>query len=130
MNFTSEVRMSPDGQYGSIQSDGTWNGMVRELQLQNADIGDKQSYLPKLMIANPTSSNYVSAVAPFTVTKERSEAVTFAQPITEIYHSLFIKNPEGSMNLKSYIAPLTMDTWMAIGTFVVVGSLCLYLTSQ
>ena len=44
MNFTSEVRMSPDGQYGSIQSDGTWNGMVRELQLQNADIGDKQSY--------------------------------------------------------------------------------------
>ena len=39
MNFTFDVKVSPDLKYGSIQSDGTWNGIVRELQIQNADIG-------------------------------------------------------------------------------------------
>ena len=70
------------------------------------------------------------AVAPFTVTKQRSQVMTFAQPITEIYHSLFIKNPEGSMNLKSYVAPLTFNAWIAIGMFAIIGSLTLYLTTQ
>ena len=39
MNFTFDVKISPDLNYGSIQSDGTWNGMVKELQIENADIG-------------------------------------------------------------------------------------------
>ena len=40
MNFTYEVRKSPDGQYGAIQPDGSWNGMIRELQFERADIGN------------------------------------------------------------------------------------------
>ena len=40
MNFTYELRNSPDYQYGALQPDGTWNGMVKELQVQNADIGN------------------------------------------------------------------------------------------
>ena len=66
----------------------------------------------------------------FTVTKERSEVMTFAQPILDIYCSLFIKNPEGSMNFNSYAAPLTDLAWMSVGIFVLVGSLILFIISQ
>ena len=45
MNFTYEIKMSPDGQFGAIQPDGTWNGMIRELQIENADIGKDISIL-------------------------------------------------------------------------------------
>ena len=82
--------------------------MIKELQMEKADI----------------------AVADFTVTQARSQVVTFAQPITEVYHSLFIKNPEGSLNFKSYVAPLTMYAWLAIGLFVLIGSFFIFLTSQ
>ena len=71
-----------------------------------------------------------TAVAPFTVTKQRSEVVTFAQPITEIYHSLFIKRPGDNMNLKSYLAPIDLDGWMAIGVFVLFGSMILRIVTQ
>ena len=70
------------------------------------------------------------AVAGCAVTKQRSEVMTFAQPITEFYMALFIKNPEGSLNFKSYVAPLTNNAWMAIGMFTIMGSLTLFLTTQ
>ena len=56
--------------------------------------------------------------------------MTFAQPILDIYHSLFIKNPEGSMNFDSYSAPLTNMAWVSVGIFVAVGSLFLFIISQ
>ena len=40
LNFTYVVTKPPDGQWGAIQSDGTWSGMVRELQEGRADIGN------------------------------------------------------------------------------------------
>ena len=39
LNFTYTCRFPPDGQYGAIRPDGTWNGMVGELALENADVG-------------------------------------------------------------------------------------------
>ena len=39
LNFTFTLTKSPDGQWGALQADGTWTGMVRELQDQRADIG-------------------------------------------------------------------------------------------
>ena len=33
------MKLSPDGSFGAIQPDGTWNGMIKELQLENSDIG-------------------------------------------------------------------------------------------
>ena len=55
-------------------------------------------------------SNFVSivfsAVTDFTVTRARSKVMSFAQPITKIYHSFFIKNPSGALNYKAYIEPM------------------------
>ena len=40
LNFTYVLKKPPDGQYGSLRTDGTWTGMIRELQEQRADIGN------------------------------------------------------------------------------------------
>ena len=98
MNFTYTLIKPPDGQWGSIQADGTWSGMVNLLANQDVDI----------------------ATAPFTVTEERSVVMTFASPITQIYHTLFIKNPAENMNLLAYIKPMNWLAW--IGLFVLLAT--------
>ena len=39
MNFTYELRMSPDKKFGNIKKDGSYNGMIGELEKHNADMG-------------------------------------------------------------------------------------------
>jgi hypothetical protein len=82
--------------------------MVRELQDKKADI----------------------AVTDFTVTMGRSTVITFAQPITQIYHSLFIKNPTGSYNMKAYVEPFHYLSWVFLGIFCLVVSPILFLTTR
>ena len=38
MNFTYTLIKPPDGQWGAIQPDGSWNGMVKMLADQEIDI--------------------------------------------------------------------------------------------
>ena len=71
-----------------------------------------------------------TAVAPLTVTKERSEVMTFAYQITEIYHQLFIKSPEGTQHFESYVIPLTNYAWIGVVFWILVGSLVLFFISQ
>ena len=98
MNFTYTVIKPPDGQYGAIQPDGTWSGMVNLLANQDIDL----------------------AAAPFTVTQDRSVVMTFASPITQIYHALFIKNPAERFNLMAYIEPMHWLAW--VGLFIVLAT--------
>ena len=39
MNFTYALRISPDKKFGNKKSDGSFNGMIGELEKQNADMG-------------------------------------------------------------------------------------------
>ena len=45
LNFTYHLSKSPDGQWGATQPDGSWSGMVKELQEQRADMGKFLSFL-------------------------------------------------------------------------------------
>ena len=56
--------------------------------------------------------------------------ITFAQPITQIYHSLFIKNPQGTFNFKSYVEPMQYMSWIFIGLFLLITPPFLYITTQ
>ena len=98
MNFTYTLIKPPDGQWGSIQPDGTWSGMVNLLANQDIDI----------------------AATLFAVTEERSTVMTFTNTISESYHSLFIKNPAETFNLMAYIEPMNSLTW--IGLFVLLAT--------
>ena len=98
MNFTYTLIKPPDGQWGTIQPDGTWSGMVNLLANQDIDI----------------------AATLFAVTEERSTVMTFTNTISESYHSLFIKNPAETFNLMAYIEPMHSLTW--IGLFVLLAT--------
>ena len=105
MNFTHTLIKPPDGQWGSIQPDGTWSGMVKLLANQEIDI----------------------ATTDFTVTQERSAVMTFASPITQIYHTLFIKNPAENFNFMAYIEPLHWFAWVGLLVLLVTVPPILYL---
>jgi hypothetical protein len=70
------------------------------------------------------------AVTDFTVTMERSAVMTFAHPITESYHSLFIKNPSEAYNLNAYTDPLHYLSWIVIITFCVCTPPVIFLTTR
>ena len=108
MNFTYTLIKPPDGQWGAIQKDGSWTGQVNLLATQRIDI----------------------AATDFTVTQERSAVMTFASPITQIYHSLFIKNPTETFNYMAYIEPMHWLAW--VGIFVLIRLLppLLFMTTR
>ena len=108
MNFTFTLTQPPDMQWGTLQPDGSWSGMVNLLQTQQVDF----------------------AASDFTVTRARSEVITFALPITQIYHSLFIQNPSGTFNYLAYFEPLHYLTWIAVGTFCLVTPPFMFLTAK
>ena len=108
MNFTYTLTKPPDGAWGSIQPDGSWNGMVNLLAKQEIDIA-------------PTD---------FTVTLERSVVMTFATPITQIYHALFIKNPAETFNYMAYIEPMHWLSWVGILILIVVVPPLLFMTTR
>ena len=105
MNFTYTVIEPPDGQYGALQPDGTWNGIVKLLANQDIDIG-------------PTT---------FAVTQERSTVITFASPIFEVYYSLFIKNPAEIFNVMAYIEPMHWLAWVGMLVLLATVPPLLYL---
>ena len=105
MNFTYSLIKPPDEQWGSIQPDGTWSGMVNLLANQDIDI----------------------AATDFTVTKERSAVMTFATPITQIHHTLFIKNPAERFNIMAYIEPMHWFTWVSLFVLLATVPPLLYL---
>ena len=49
LNFTYTCKNPPDGQYGAIRADGTWNGMVGELAKGKADVGKIRNSVGKVI---------------------------------------------------------------------------------
>ncbi|TRY79477.1 hypothetical protein TCAL_06562, partial [Tigriopus californicus] len=107
LNFTFQVTQPPDGEWGAIlgESQG-WSGMIGMLQNKEIDM----------------------AIADFTVTKERSSVVSFAEPIAQIYHSLFIKNPSGTPHYGAFVEPLHWMVWLTLILFIVMTPPLLCLT--
>ena len=89
MNFTFVLTPSIDGEWGGHLGEGQWSGMVGMLQRKEIDIGKLNClfFIVDFILILRT----FTAATDFTVTMERSAVMTFAEPITQIYHSLFIK---------------------------------------
>ena len=108
MNFTYDLEQPPDGQWGAIQPDGTWSGMVEMLRLGKIDI----------------------ATTDFTVTQERSAVMTFVNPLTQIYHALFIKNPSESYNFTAYTEPMHWLAWVILLVFIALAPPFLFFNTR
>ena len=72
----------------------------------------------------------LTAVAAFTVTKSRSDVMSFAHQIGEIYFSLFTQNPRGSLNYMAYIEPMHHMTWLCVGLFCILTPSILFCSNQ
>lgn len=122
MNFSISLNEPPDRQWGSDNGDGTWTGMVGLLatgQVINSTRFEVSLFKRLVQIdVAPTD---------FTITQERSVVMTFTSPITQIYHSLFIRNPAGSPNYTAYMEPFHVLSWIALACFVVVTPMAVYL---
>ena len=108
LNFSYTVTKPPDGEWGVLKSDGSWSGMVGQLETKEVDL----------------------AVADFTVTEERSKAITFSNPLDEIYHAIIIQNPVNAYNYEAYTSPLANETWLMILALIITTPPILFIASR
>ena len=128
LNFTFVLTKPPDGQWGALQSDGTWTGAIRELQDEKADIGKRLFYK---RFWRKMFEIHFSAIAPFGVSIARSKVVTFSETIEMSPGSaLFVKNPLGTFNFKAYFDPLTFMSWIFVGLFCILTPISIFATSR
>ncbi|XP_054637242.1 glutamate receptor ionotropic, kainate 3 [Dunckerocampus dactyliophorus] len=93
LGFTYEIRLVPDGKYGSQDDKGQWNGMIRELIEHRADL----------------------SVAPLTITYMREKVVDFTKPFMSMGISILYRKPNTTNNgFFSFLNPMTPDIWIYI----------------
>ena len=133
MNITYHLSTPPDMQFGSMNSDGSWTGMVNELIQNRADIGKSKIDV----LTSIRSESYVNleimlilAVTDLAITSSRSAVISFASPVTSSHNRLFIKNPTGSFNMKAYSEPLRDFCWIGVGSFCLLCSLGVFILSR
>ncbi|XP_070554380.1 glutamate receptor ionotropic, kainate 3-like isoform X2 [Ptychodera flava] len=92
MDFKFELELVKDGKFGSMDENGEWNGLVRELQ-DNADL----------------------AVAPLTISSEREQAIDFTKPYMTLGISVLIKKPgEAKPGYFAFLQPLSNIVWVSV----------------
>ncbi|CAG03492.1 unnamed protein product, partial [Tetraodon nigroviridis] len=93
LGFTYEIRLVPDGKYGSQDEKGQWNGIIRELIEHRADL----------------------AVAPLTITYMREKVIDFTKPFMNTGISILYRKPNATKNgFFSFLNPMTPDIWVYI----------------
>ena len=95
--------------YGSRRSDGSWTGMIQEILEGRADM----------------------AVADLSINSEREEVVDFSMPFLDLGISiLFVASPSKSIDLFSFLAPLSTGVWVLMIGGGCLVSICIYFISR
>ncbi|XP_055636801.1 glutamate [NMDA] receptor subunit 1 isoform X2 [Toxorhynchites rutilus septentrionalis] len=119
INFTYDLALSPDGQFGHYQLKnhttdiGTgvkkeWNGLIGELVSERADL----------------------IVAPLTINPERAEFIEFSKPFKYQGITILEKKPSRSSTLVSFLQPFSNTLWILVMVSVHVVALVLYLLDR
>uniref|UniRef100_A0A0A1XQS4 Glutamate receptor 1 n=2 Tax=Zeugodacus cucurbitae TaxID=28588 RepID=A0A0A1XQS4_ZEUCU len=110
LGFNYKIQLVPDGNYGSFnKQNGEWNGMIRELLEQRADL----------------------AVADLTITFEREQAVDFTMPFMNLGVSVLYRKPvKQPPNLFSFLSPLSLDVWIYMATAYLGVSVLLFILAR
>ena len=106
MNFSTRIRLVPDGKWGGRNENGTWNGMIKELHEGRSDV----------------------ALCLFAISKARSEVVDFSSPLIETDIGLFIKYPERESSWMTFIRPFKQELWFSLAGLLMVFAMILSLT--
>lgn len=120
INFTYDLSLSPDGQFGHYilknhtTSTGTplakkeWTGLIGELVNERADM----------------------IVAPLTINPERAEFIDFSKPFKYQGITILEKKPSRSSTLVSFLQPFSNTLWILVMVSVHVVALVLYLLDR
>ena len=130
LNFTYVVKKPQDGTFGNILDNGAWTGMISELQTQKADLGKLQRLVNILKCNNLNPSKQIFlAFTAIAMSFERSEAISFLNPLFKAQTQLFIEYPKNVRNYYSYVQSFTWYAWLWIIIFaMVVAPVFLFIT--
>ncbi|CAL1527178.1 unnamed protein product, partial [Lymnaea stagnalis] len=101
VGFNFRIELVPDGNYGSPNAEGEWDGMVREIIDRRADL----------------------AIAPLTITYIREQVIDFTKPFLNLGISILFKVPRKEKpGLFSFLNPLAVEIWLyVIGAYLIVS---------
>ncbi|XP_060568232.1 glutamate receptor ionotropic, kainate 2-like isoform X3 [Ruditapes philippinarum] len=101
LNFQYNLSVVPDRKFGSLKPPPRyWTGMIRHLLDDKADV----------------------ALAPFSITPDRSAVVDFTKPFMTKGTSVVVRKPERSVWPFQFLSPLSKIVWIAIFlSFIFVG---------
>lgn len=108
-DFQYELRPVADGQYGSPNAEGEWNGMLGELMRSQADL----------------------AIADLTATYMRETAVDFTMPFMNLGIAILFKSAsEPDPELFSFLKPFSEEVWLYLASAFLGISLLLWILSR
>ncbi|XP_076061279.1 ionotropic receptor 93a-like [Oratosquilla oratoria] len=108
LNFTYVVMTPPDGKWGTKDSSGNWNGMIKMVQ-------DKQVLL---------------GIAAFTVSDDRLKVVNFTSTIDRQPYTFMIARPKELSRVVLFMEPFANDTWICIAVMVFIMGPILFLINR
>uniref|UniRef100_Q296F7 Glutamate [NMDA] receptor subunit 1 n=1 Tax=Drosophila pseudoobscura pseudoobscura TaxID=46245 RepID=NMDA1_DROPS len=117
INFTYDLALSPDGQFGhyllrnntgAMTLRKEWTGLMGELVNERADM----------------------IVAPLTINPERAEYIEFSKPFKYQGITILEKKPSRSSTLVSFLQPFSNTLWILVMVSVHVVALVLYLLDR
>ncbi|KAL7018717.1 hypothetical protein ACKWTF_010879 [Chironomus riparius] len=117
INFTYDLALSPDGQFGhyiiknlssTMGVKKEWTGLIGELVTERADL----------------------IVAPLTINPERAEFIEFSKPFKYQGITILEKKPSRSSTLVSFLQPFSNTLWILVMVSVHVVALVLYLLDR
>lgn len=116
INFTYDLALSPDGQFGhyilknmsNLSVKKEWTGLIGELVYERADL----------------------IVAPLTINPERAEFIEFSKPFKYQGITILEKKPSRSSTLVSFLQPFSNTLWILVMVSVHVVALVLYLLDR
>ncbi|KPJ17158.1 Glutamate receptor, ionotropic kainate 2 [Papilio machaon] len=93
VKFDYEITLSPDGNYGTMDENGNWNGIIKELIEKRADIG----------------------LTSLSVMAERENVVDFTVPYYDLVGiTIMMKLPRTPTSLFKFLTVLENDVWLSI----------------
>ncbi|XP_050723459.1 ionotropic receptor 93a-like [Eriocheir sinensis] len=108
LNFTYVVRPPPDNQWGTMNKNGEWNGMMGMVK-------DKEVML---------------GVGAFTVSNKRMKVVNFTATIDLQPYTFMIARPQELSRVMLFMEPFANDTWILIAITVAIMGPILFLINR
>lgn len=109
IGFQYNISLVPDGRFGNLNEDGSWNGVVREIIGKRADIG----------------------LGAMSVMAERENVIDFTVPYYDLVGiAIMMKIPHVSADYFRFLSVMEADVWMCILLSYVLTSVVLWLTDR